>query len=58
MEPEEEGAVGVAGAVGSSSGGSGVAEFNVAALTQVTDANPYCTLANFDIEKKIGQGQV
>ena len=43
--PEEEGA-------------TGVTEFNVAALAQVSDANPYCTLANFEIEKKIGQGQV
>ena len=39
-------------------GATGVAEFNVAALAQVSDANPYCTLANFEIEKKIGQGQV
>ena len=39
-------------------GAAGVAEFNVAALAQVSDANPYCTLSNFEIEKKIGQGQV
>lgn len=38
-------------------GATGVAEFNVAALAQASDANPYCTLANFEIEKKIGQGQ-
>ena len=38
-------------------GATGVAEFNVTALAQVSDANPYCTLANFEIEKKIGQGQ-
>ena len=39
-------------------GATGVAEFNVAALAQASDANPYCALANFEIEKKIGQGQV
>jgi len=38
-------------------GATGVAEFNVAALAQASDANPYCALANFEIEKKIGQGQ-
>ena len=43
---------------GQEEGASGVAEFNVAALAQASDANPYCTLANFEIEKKIGQGQV
>jgi len=47
MQSMEQGAV----------AGASAAELGVASITHASDTNPYCTLANFEIEKKIGQGQ-